>query len=134
MFLQCGRCAHPGATASFQFCTIRSNKSSVDLSTNNFVKCGNPTLESALKQAKKDVNTPKLAQPIQYERPFAFCHNLYNGCLLDNGSFGWVKFTLLLGAGLRFPVGLNLQCIHPDRVGILKTHNNQRKLSAQYKQ
>ena len=30
-------------------------------------------------------------------------------------------------------VGLNLQCIHPARIGILKANNSQRKLSTQYK-
>ena len=47
---------------------------SVALSSNNFLvrvalskEYDNPTLGSALKQAKKDVNTPELPQLIQYE-------------------------------------------------------------------
>ena len=62
-------------------------QSSVALSSNNFMKCSNPTLETALKQAETDVNTPELAQLIQYECPFALGHNLYNWCLVDQWIF-----------------------------------------------
>ena len=40
---------------------------SVALSSNNFQEYNNPTLDSALKKAKKDSNTPELAQLIWYE-------------------------------------------------------------------
>ena len=49
---------------------------SVELSSNNVQEYNNPTLDSPLKQAKKEVNTIELAQPIQYECPFTLGHNL----------------------------------------------------------
>ena len=49
---------------------------SVALSCNSLQEYNNPTLEAALIQAKKDVNTPELAQPIQCECPFTLGHNL----------------------------------------------------------
>ena len=44
------------------------HQGSVALSSSNFEECDNPILGSALKQAKKDVNTLELAQLIQYEK------------------------------------------------------------------
>ena len=48
----------------------------VALSHNNFQEYSKPTCDSALTKVKKDVNTPELAQLIQYECPFPLGHNL----------------------------------------------------------
>ena len=73
----------PEINSKFSVLHYQVQQSSVALSSNTFVKCGNPTLETDLKQSKKDVNTPGLDQLIWYECPFALDCNLYNGCLLN---------------------------------------------------
>ena len=57
------------------------------------------------------------------------------GAYWINGSFGWVEFTQIQGAGLGSMVGLNPQCSHPVGTKKLNAHNNQRNaFSTQHKQ
>ena len=89
-----------------------------------------PHIETALKQQRKMLTLMSLLNQSGMSAPLP----LVTTFMTLNGSFGSVEFTQLLGAGLGSMVGLILQCIWPVRIGILKTHNNQRKLSTQFKQ